>query len=317
MTLELRPSWCLDDDLVSTVLEFGAWMDQKKAAFERDGDDWQPGEQITLIRTVTPLIKQSEIRRRFGLAAGQVVGVAARWSCRSTSSAGVHATGPTSIKLLGETTLTLEIPVEIAQSIEIETCLIVNWTTHNDQAGLASEGSILWSDGWTQSAKERMVLLEGDEARIPVRSVSFKQQFGKVSSALWAIDLDTSIAFDDLLANSVTVLLNTDVTSRDFCGANNELDVAKIPDSLLSGVKVDLMRSLVSILQEDLNDANWTNLQDLKEYEDGSVAQWLGIHMIRMFGSTASGVNTFRVDESSFNRELWDLFAPNSWRSSK
>lgn len=317
MTLELRPSWCLDDDLVATVLEFGVWMDDKKAAFERDGDDWQPGEQITITRTVTPLIKQSEIRRRFGLAAGQVVGVAARWSCRSTSNAGVHVSGPTAIKLLGETTLTLEIPVELAKSIEIETCLIVNWTAPNDQAGLASEGSILWSDGWMQAANDRTVLLEGDEARIPVQSVSFNQQFGKVSSALWAIDVDSSIAFDDLLANAVTVLLNTDVTSRDFSGTDNELDVDKIPDSLLSGIQVDLMRSLVSILQEDLNDANWTDLQDLKGYEDGSVAKWLGILMIRMFGSTTSGVNAFRLDESSFSRELWNLFAPNSWRNSK
>ena len=317
MTLELRPSWCLDDKTVSNVLEFGDWMDGKKTAFERDGDDWQPGEKIIITRTVTPLIKQNELRRRFDLAAGQIVGVAARWSCRDTSNGGVHIGGPSAIKLLGETTLTLEIPVEIARSIEIETCLITNRSTPNDQTGLAAEGSILWSDSWTQSASERTVLLEGDEARIPVRSVSFKQQFGKVSSALWAIDFDTSIAFDDLLANVFTVLLNTEVTSKNFKGADKKPEVSQIPDSLLSAIMVDLMRGLTSILKDELLEVNWTDLQDIKDFEDGSVGQWLGIRMIRMFGSTSSGIEAFLHNESLFSRELWDLFAPNSWSDPK
>lgn len=317
MTLELRPKWCLDEDLVSTALELGDWMIEGKRAFERHGDDWQPGDKVVVTRDIRPLLKPVELRRKFGLAAGQVVGVAARWSCRDTSFAGVHVGGPVALDLDEDLKLTLDIPVEIARSIEIETCLIVNRSTSKHQPGSAPAGSILWSDSWAQPLRERMVLLEGAEARIPVRSVSFEQQFGELSSALWAIDLDTTIAFDDLFANVVTVLLNKDVTSRDFRGEDNEPDVAKIPNSLLAGIQVDLLRSLTSVLQEELNQINWSDLRHLEDFEDGSIGQWLGIQLIKAFGSTSSAINAYLKDESFFNRELWNLFAPNSWSSSK
>ena len=115
-----------------------------------------------------------------------------------------------------------------------------------------SDGALVWSDGWTNPIRERTILLEGAETRIPVRTVSFDQHFGEPSGALWAIDLDTSIEPDDLLANVVTVLLNKDVMIRDFRGANGEPDARKIPTSSLAGMSVDLVRSLTAALVEEL-----------------------------------------------------------------
>jgi len=311
---ELRPSWCVGDEEVRSLIEFGKWEIGGSPAFDRHGDDWQPGEHVTVTRTFVRQSEPADLRRRLGLTTGQVVGVGARWACRATSMAGVHVGGPGPLKLPEEAdSITLEIPAEIALSIEIETVLIVKSTSDAQRPDSIPDGSVLWSDGWTLPAQERLILLEGSEARIPVRSVSFAHHFGEASSALWAIDLDPIISLDDLVANVVTVLLNKDRTAKDFPGADGEPDVARIPSSLLAGVNVDLVRSLASSLRVELLETNWASLQDLASFEDGTVAKLLGIHLIQTFGSVTDAMKTLQNDIPLFDRRLWDLFAPNSW----
>lgn len=318
MSIDLLPSWCLTDESVKSALDLDDWMVDGVPMSARTGDDWTPGEELTVTRRVTPLGKDpADLRRTLGLGVGQVVGVAARWSCRHTFMGGVHEGGPFPVRLDGETVLTLNIPADIAGTIELETCLIVIWTTSDRPVGSCPDGSILWSDSWQSPIAERTLLLEGDESRIPVRSLAFDQRFGRASSALWAIDLDSSISLDDRLPNVVTVLLNEEVTARDFRGVDGRPDVSKIPDATLVGIKVDLLRSLTSILQEELEEGNWENLRDLADFEDGSVGQAVGLGLIQAFGSTASAVNVYRHDVATFDRELWNLFAPKSWNPSK
>lgn len=318
MSIDLLPSWCLSDESVKSALDLDDWMVDGVPMSARTGDDWAPGEELTVTRRVTPLGKDpADLRFTLGLGVGQVVGVAARWSCRHTFMGGVHEGGPFPVRLDGETVLTLNIPADVAGTIELETCLIVIWTTSDRPVGSSPDGSILWSDSWQLPIGERTLLLEGDESRIPVRSLAFVQRFGQASSALWAIDLDSSISLDDRLPNVVTVLLNEEVTERDFRGVDGKPDVSKIPDATLVGIKVDLLRSLTSILQEELEEGYWENLRDLADFEDGSVGQAVGLSLIQAFGSTASAVNVYRHDVATFDRELWNLFAPKSWNPSK
>lgn len=314
MIHELRPSWCVGDEEVESLIEFGRWEIDGGPAFDRHGDDWQPGECVTVTRTFERRSEPVDLRRRLGLTIGQVVGVGARWACRATSTAGVHVGGPGPLKLFEKAdSITLEIPSEIADSIEIETVLIVKSTSAVPQSDTIPDGSVLWSDGWSVPTQERSILLEGSEARIPVRSVSFAHHFGEASSALWAIDLDPIISLDDLVANVVTVLLNKDRTVKDFPGVDGEPDVSKIPSSLLAGMNVDLVRSLAYSLKEELVETNWERLQDLAPFEDGTVAKLLGIHLVQTFGSAAGAMKTLQNGLPLFDRRLWDLFAPKSW----
>lgn len=318
MSIELLPSWCLSDESVKKALDLDDWLVDGVLLSSRTGDDWKPGEELTVTRRVTPLGKDAAaLRSALGLVVGQVVGLAARWSCRHTFMGGVHEGGPLPVKLNGETELTLNVPADVAGMIELETCLIVIWTTSDRPVGSSPDGSILWSDSWRTPIGERTLLLEGDESRIPVRSLPFDQRFGQASSALWAIDLDSTISLEDRLPNVVTVLLNEQVTKRDFRGIDGKPDVSKIPDATLVGINVDLVRSLTSILQEELEEGNWAHLKDLAGFEDGSVGQAVGLSLIQAFGSTASAVNVYRHDVATFDRELWNLFAPKSWNPSK
>lgn len=317
MTIELRPSWCLTEAAVENALDIGPWMIGDKPALERDGDDWQPGETVTVTRNIQLNLSPIDLRRGFGLEAGQGVGVVAKWSCRATSSAGVHAGGPDPIRLIENSNLTLEIPALIANSVELETSLIIDWHGGDQKGSKIPAGSVIWSDGWATPSHERSILLEGDQARIPVRSVSFKEKFGEKSSALWAIDLDTTVAFEDLLANVVTVLLNSDVTSRDFPGKDDEPDLSVIPDSVLCGINVDLVRSLMGSLLEELSSDDFASLEDLLDFEEGSVGRILGLHLITAFGSSNRAAEAYRIDVQTFDRKLWGLFAPKTWRSGR
>jgi len=311
MPLELRPPWCLTDDDLGDVIKMGLWTSPDgDPALSRDGDDWRPGETVRLSRTVKLEVDLIDLRRRLGLRAGAVVGVAARWSCRSTTTAGVHATGPAPIGLTANNVLIIDVPSTIAGSLEVETCLIVNWTTLDRPTGSCPDGALIWSDGWTIPPRDRTILLEGAQARIPVRTVSFDQYFGQPSGALWAIELDPSIGVDDLLSNVVTVLINKEILQREFRGADDEPDAAMLPPSTLAGMSVDLVRSLTATLREELaGDDDWTELAD------GSVGAMLVVRLTETFGSVSDALANFENDQSTFSRELWNRFAPDSWRA--
>ena len=84
MPLELRPSWCLTDAQIDEALVLGDWMTTTgRHALTSDGDDWRPGERITVTRDVTLKYEPIELRRHLNLIAGQTIGIAARWSCRA------------------------------------------------------------------------------------------------------------------------------------------------------------------------------------------------------------------------------------------
>ncbi|MCU1365754.1 MAG: hypothetical protein JWN39_1393 [Ilumatobacteraceae bacterium] len=154
------------------------------------------------------------------------------------------------------------------------------------------------------------MLLEGSQARIPVRSVDFDQYFGEPSGALWAVDLNASIEPDDLLANVATVLLNKEVLQREFMGSDGEPNAALLPASSLAGMSVDLVRCLTATLRDDLASADeWTDLPD------GSVGAMLVLRLTETFGSVSAALTDFEYDQPAFTRELWNRFAPDSWRA--
>ncbi|MEQ1698536.1 MAG: hypothetical protein ABMA25_00405 [Ilumatobacteraceae bacterium] len=313
MPIELRPNWCLGDETIDSVLEFGAWSaPDGRPALDNDGDDWQPGEHIVLKREIRVRVNSFDLRRAFGLTAGESIGVAARWSCRATATAGTHVGGPAPLRLSQDLSLDLEVPSDIAGSLELETCLVVTWTSGERPADAAPDGALVWSDGWSTPIGERTLLLEGGEARVPVRTVSFNLHFGQPSGALWAIDVDTTIEPDDLLANVVTVLLNKDVLGRDFRGVDGEPDAARLPDSALAGISVDLVRSLTGAMREELTEgASWAELPD------GSVGSMLLRRLTEAFGSITGALDAHEKDEPTFSRQLWNRFAPDSWSSKK
>ena len=156
--------------------------------------------------------------------------------------------------------------------------------------------------------RDRTILLEGDETRIPVRTVAFGEYFGQPSGALWAIDLDTTIEADDLLANVVTVLLNKEVLERDFRGSDGEPDASRLHDVALAGISVDLIRCLTAALLDDLSDVG-----DWLEMPDGSVGAMLSVRLLEAFGSVPAAKVLFESDQQAFARSLWHRFAPDSW----
>lgn len=311
MALELRPSWCLADDRVSELIEMGPWRDEAGGLIlDRDGDDWTPGDPVRLTRELTLIVDPIDLRRDLGLRAGASVEIGVRWSCRSTALAGVHEGGPHPIDVAHADQLVVQIPPTIAGAVELETCIVVGWPDGNLDHGGVPDGGLVWSDGWAITPRERTVLLEGSEVRIPVRNTSFAHHFGEASGALWAIDLDPSIEPDDLVSNVVTVLLNLDVLQREFKGADEEPDPSHIPKAAIAGISVDLIRSLTSVLLEELDDSDhWS------DYSEGSVGSMLAIRLTEAFGSPSTARAEYMEDQAGFSRRLWDLFAPDQWRA--
>jgi hypothetical protein len=156
------------------------------------------------------------------------------------------------------------------------------------------------------------VLLEGDELRIPVRTVSFTERYDSRAGALWAIELETTVELEDPLSNVVTVLLNRDALQRDFSDADGEPDPARIPSALLCGISVDLVRSLTAALVGDLDEEqSWADL------DDGTVGSMLLLRLTQAFGSVSDGAEAFSNDQPAFTRRLNDVFAPDSWSVSR
>lgn len=309
MALELRPGWCLDDDIVRDLLDLGEWTtDSGTQALDRDGDHWKPGDPVRIHRQVSLRVDPVEVRRQLGLRPGAVIGVACRWTCRTTSEAGTHVGGPAALPLVGDVAITLEVPSQIAGSLELETCLLVRWSTEHRPPNACPDGAMVWSEGWSVGRAERSLLLEGSEVRVPVRSVAFASYFGQPSGALWSIDLDPSVAMDDLLCNVVTVLLNREVLDRDFKDREGEGDASLLSRAAAAGIQVDLLRALSAALVEELEgDEDW------REMEDGTVGAMVVRHLTETFESVQGGLANFSDDQPAFARELWHRFAPTTW----
>lgn len=310
MPIELRPPWCLTDETVYEAVRVSDWQNESGAtAFDQNGDNWKPGEALTIRRLVEPTLDPLDLRNHLGLVVGQTLGVAARWSCSSTNNAGVHVTGPSPIVLDGAIQLEIEIPEHVGGSIEIETCLLTRWTSDLRPTGASPDGALVWSDGWTIAPKERTILLEGEELRIPVRTVSFGDRYDSRAGSLWSVELDTSIELDDLLSNVVTVYLNDDVLRRDFTDQDGEPDPARIPAPLLAGISTDLVRALTACLVAELDDdLTWDELAE------GTVGAMLLLRLSQAFGSVTAGADAYENDQPAFSRHLNDVFAPDSWR---
>lgn len=310
MALELRPAWCIDDRVLEELVHLGPWTDADGGlALERDGDQWKPGESLQLRREITLLVDPFELRQQLGLWPGAQIGVAGRWSCRTTFDGGTHTDGPSPIPLVDTVAMTIDLPKRIAGFVELETCLLVKWAADADRPPTSCpDGAMVWSDGWSTPKPERTLLLEGSEVRIPVRSVSFASQFGQSSGALWAIDLDPATALDDSVSNVVTVLINREVLERDFRSSSAAGDAGAIPDAAATGIQVDLVRALTSALLDELDgDDDWRDL------EEGTVGAMVVRYLTEAFGSVEAGLRNFEEDDPSFSRELWHRFAPTSW----
>ena len=309
MPLELRPAWCLVEETLDDLIELTPWVvDDGQLAIDQDGDHWSPGAGVRLSREVVLRVDPVELRQRLGLWPGAQVGIAGRWSCRTTFEGGAHLDGPSPLPLESTMTLCLDVPERIGGSLEFETCLVVKWTSDERGPNSCPDGAMVWSDSWSLGKVERTLLLEGSESRVPVRSVAFAAHFGRPSGALWAIDLDPSVSLEDLISNVVTVLLNREVLDRDFRAGTEEGDASRLPDSATAGIQVDLVRALNAALSGELEgDEDW------REMEDGTVGAMIVRYLAETFESVEAGLANFADDEPSFNRELWHRFAPASW----
>ena len=97
------------DEVVGALIGLGDWITERGGAFGLDGDDWKPGAVFDVSRTIE--INCSPLETcELGLATGQSVGIAARWSCRSTSRAGVHDGGPLPLPISEHSQVTLQLP---------------------------------------------------------------------------------------------------------------------------------------------------------------------------------------------------------------
>lgn len=298
MALELRPSWTWSDDDTLDAIEFGAWQaDNGVDAFELDGDSWKPGTAIQLTRQIQLSSEATDLDV-------QSIAIAARWSSRSTASAGVHVGGPEPLALNDSMKLELHLPASIAVDAEIETCLV---SRSNETA--APLGALLWSDGWSASRADRMITLEGSATRIPVRTVRFSERFETASSALWTIHVEPSVELGEPIGNVCSVFLNEEVLQREFQDSDGEPDASRLPDYVSTGIQVDLMRSLVRALLTDLQELEPGALND----QDGSIGAMLTARLTEAFGSVSAGVNSLEDDPSAFDRRLWSRFAPNRW----
>jgi len=307
--LELRPKWCVDDSVLRQVIEFGPWMDEHgKRATSRSGDDWAPGHGLRLTRDVRLLVDARSMRRKLNLQSGAVVGVAARWACRSTSMAGVHDEGPRARPLVGDTVLAVSIPSVVAGSLEIETCLVIGWQSGLSVPGKCPEGGLIWSDGWFAGPGESLIILEGSELRVPVQTTSFKDRFGEDSDSLWSINLDLDIRLDDLMANVVTVFINQEVLMRDFRNSNGEPDASLLPAMTRAGISVDLLYLMTRTLKEEL-----LQIRSLDDFPEGSVGQILCMNLRTTVGSIEGAVQSLDNDPSKFLRLLWSHCSPDSW----
>lgn len=316
MALELRPEWCLSTSIVNSVLTLDPWVDHYGKEIDSDSaHGWIPGNLVRLKREIRRNVSPQQLAREFGVSDWRVVAVAARWSCGATSHAGVHVGGPAPLGLRPRTTLTLDIAVPLAHKIEIETLLLFVGSTAATN-GLIPPGSVLWSDSWDGAKADRTMLLEGDRARVAVRSVSFRERFsGERSSALWAIDCDSVVALDDSFVNVITVLINTDITrtTRRFLGEDGEPDLKRLPNWVISNIQISIIRTLTGLLIHELAEVNWISAGDLQDFEEDSVARILGLELIGVFGSIAGAVNAFRDDGPYFERRFQSRFAPNDW----
>mgnify|MGYP000583383834 CR=1 FL=1 len=266
-------------------------------AFDLDGDSWRPGNAIQLTRQIR-LSPESEDAKVRSMA------IAARWSSRSTASAGVHVGGPEPVALGESIELQIHLPASIAVDAEIETCLV-----SISADGAAPRGALLWSDGWSILRAERLITLEGSASRIPVRTVRFSERFESGSSALWTIYVEPSIELEEPIGNVCSVFLNEEVLEREFRNNDGEPDASLLPDYVSAGIQVDLMRSLVRSLL--------TELQDLEPGagfdQDGSIGAMLTARLAEAFGSVPAGIQSLEEDPSTFDRRLWSRFAPNRW----
>ena len=307
--IELKPAWCVDDKALLEAIELDQWKDGAgKPAATRDGDDWSPGEGVLLKRTIRLKVPQAELRRRLDLQAGAVVGVAARWTCRSTASAGVHDNGPQPLPLIDDIELSLSIPPTIAGSIELETCIVVSWRDGAGGPGRCPDGGLVWSDGWSAAQGQVSVILEGSEFRIPVQTISFKERFGEQSDAVWSIGVDARIELEDLLANVATIYLNHDVLSRDFRGQGGEPDASLLPAMASAGINSDLLRLLTGRLRETL-----LELSPGATHSAGTVGEILIRNLTGAFDSLPAAIQSLDDDPSRFMRAIWSHFAPTSW----
>lgn len=307
--IELRPAWCVDDSTVDENIELEHWVDDNgRLALARTGDDWTPGEGLALTRKVRLRVSPGELRRNLGLQAGAVVGIAARWACRATSTAGVHDEGPHPRPLTEDLDLSLTIPASVAGSLELETCLVVGWRDGTGGVGKCPDGGIIWSDTWSAVPGQLRVTLEGSEFRIPVQTVSFQERFGERSNALWSIGLDAGIDLTDIIANVATIYVNRDVVARDFSPRDGDHDLRLLPSMSQAAMNADLIRLLTSTLREQL-----TEHSAAATYPDGTVGQILTLNLDGAFGSVSAALRSDNEDPSGFIRALWSHFAPDSW----
>lgn len=319
MALELRPPWCMTDEAAREVLELSAWLNPDGSpAMANDGDDWAPGVPLSFHRIITSTTGANELRQSLGLEPGIGIGLAARWVCRATAAAGTHIGGPGARDFGPEARLDLEIPPHVADHIEVETCILARWLTDDHSFDSPPDGAVLWSDAWSSSRAQRRVLIEGSETRIPVQSVRFSERFPAAPEALWAIEIDQGTQPEDLVANSISVLLNEAVLERDFPDPEGRPDASRLTPLVQSGVQVDLITGLAhQILDGDEGDGAEDPWSDIFESDppEGTVASLLNTTLLAAFGAGNTALGTLRDDPVAFSRQLWSTYAPSRWRT--
>lgn len=310
MALELRPEWCVDKNTVDDVLTLGEWVDESGRPIDQyDGDVWSPGKALHLIRPVRLEIDPRDLRKHLGLYPGIELGIAVRWSCANSNLAGTHEGGPLPLPIAEQLKLELQIPGSVSRALVLETHLVV-LRSPAQNAQLLPSGTIIWSEQWDVAKRDRSVVLEGDELRVPVRTVDFVEHYELGSESLWSIDLDRLVGMDDPLPNLVTVLLNQRVLERDFRDESGLPDASLLPAFVITGINVDLIHALTIRFKRDLEESPSTHWSD---YPVGSVGAVLVGSLLEAFGSIEAALGDLDNEPAAFMRKARSVLAPKSW----
>ena len=308
MPLELRPTWCASDEEVPPGLTLGPWVDESgKPIEDLDGDDWAPGREVRVHRTIGLEGDAGSLRRALELPSTATLGIGVRWYCRVMNVAGTHAGGPGPVPIDSAEHITVAIPAtSLSGSVRLETYLVVERPTSVGEVGVAPHGGAIWCDTWKQGIAPTL-LLEGDEHRIPVIKLPFSERFPDDESALWSVQVNGGVAPEDVLSSVCTILLNDEVLRRDFKNTFGETDEDLLPGFVIAAIQVDLIRAVTTQLGEDLLDLD-------SDLADGTVGQIVGDRLREAFGSVEAAVEELADEPQSFDRTLWNRFAPDSWR---
>lgn len=303
MLTELRPTWCVQGESSPDGLNVAPWQVNGAPLEQFDGDKWTPGQVVRATRIIEIVDGVDAFRRGLKLPSGTRLGLGVRWYCQATSHAGTHVSGPSPLPLAETFEIAVELPAAVAGSVTMETALLLGSVDRRTAGG--PDGGVIWADTWSND--DVAIELEGDEHRIPVLRVSFKERYENASSALWTIEVDHGAVGDDVLSSVCSVVLNEDVLARDFADRLGTIDENRLSDAQVAEIRVDVVRTACRTIEHELEDL------DPGDHLPGTIGSIIGGQLIECFGDAATAARELRDDPASFDRRLRSHLSPMRW----